>query len=288
MNKLVHSFCMVVLLILVSSCIKDDYSDCPAQYVVKVSVKDKNYFNVSQFPQLARVDETLPFNNFSGNIYYTLRNVATGAVQQESSIMPVIGNDRDYSIAFDEIPAGEYVLTIWGNLTSDYPAGVLHKDGKEHTDIYLASRRLSFSSKPQTTEMTLERTKGKLVLFCTNFPASVTRVEEDILPVYQSVDENFSYSGSGPISKSATVQPIVETLLAPSVAGNTAKLNLRFYTADTRAGSEPYLTLPEMDLTVRRNEITAMLIDHNTAAGVLEIWNYIDGAWTMIHRLDIK
>lgn len=49
--RLIHSFYMAVLLGFTNSFISDDLSDCPSpQYIVQVSVKDKNYKNIGDFP----------------------------------------------------------------------------------------------------------------------------------------------------------------------------------------------------------------------------------------------
>lgn len=51
-RRVIQIFCMVVGMVLASSC----GDECPVEqpYSVRVSVKDKNYLNISQFPQLVR------------------------------------------------------------------------------------------------------------------------------------------------------------------------------------------------------------------------------------------
>lgn len=53
-RRVIQIFCMVVGMVLASSC----GDECPVEqpYSVRVSVKDKNYLNISQFPQLSPVD----------------------------------------------------------------------------------------------------------------------------------------------------------------------------------------------------------------------------------------
>lgn len=287
-SRVAHTLCMVVLLILTGSCIKDDLSDCPPQYQVQVSVKDKNYFNINEFPELSRLDENLPFRTYTGTIYYALRDAVTNALVKESTVDVVNGNDQKHSIVFDNIPYGDYFLTVWGNLTTEYPAGVLHQDGKEHTDIYVATRKLSFTDGAQAAELFLERAKGKLLLLCTNFPPTVTQIGQKVDKVYQYVDENFNYSGNASVSKNVPFQSTLETFMAPTVAGGSSKLNLTFYTNGTRAEAAPMLVLPEMDITFRRNEISAVRVDYNTLDHKWDISLFINGEWTMIHRLDIQ
>ena len=65
--RFMHSLYMAALLGFTNSCIFDDLSDCPSpQYIVQVSVKDKNYKNIGDFPQLASKEENAPqFGNLS-------------------------------------------------------------------------------------------------------------------------------------------------------------------------------------------------------------------------------
>lgn len=79
--RLIHSFYMAVLLGFTNSCISDDLSDCPSpQYIVQVSVKDKNYKNIGDFPQLESKEENVPFQRFEGTICYTLSESTTRAL----------------------------------------------------------------------------------------------------------------------------------------------------------------------------------------------------------------
>lgn len=122
---------MVVGMVLASSC----GDECPVEqpYSVRVSVKDKNYLNISQFPQLSQVDENLPFRTYAGTLYYALYDASTGALIRESAVVSTEGEEKEYTLTFPGVPDGDYKLAVWGNLTTDYPAGILHQDGKEHT-----------------------------------------------------------------------------------------------------------------------------------------------------------
>lgn len=286
MRWIINSLCVVTLLAFISSCIHEDRSDCPTgKYLVKVTVKDKNYANIDNFPELAPVAEDSPFRIFAGTIYYTLNEAVTGNLVKESAVTPVSGNDSLYFITFDDVPMGEYTLTVWSNLTADYLAGVLHQDGKEHTDIYLASSTLKFNNSYRPAELRLERTKGQLLLLCKNFPAVVAVIRQNVNNVYRQVDANFNYSGSTHVEKKGLFQPVLTTLLAPSSEGSS-KLKLTFYSA--AAETSPFLELPEMDLTVKRNEISAIAVDFKEVEGIYEVWTFINGQWTMTHRLDIE
>lgn len=284
--KLMPYSCMVVLLMLISSCIREDLSDCPPkQYEVRLSVKDKNYTNIDNFPQIARMEESAPFSSFEGTIYYILRDSITGRVVKESSVETLSEGGQTYSLLLDNMADGVYTLTAWGNMTTDYPAGVLHQDGKEHTDIYMATRVLHLGHTYQTAELPLERMKGALLLICSNFPSVVTSIEQNVTHVYPQVDAARNYIGDAQIQKRTPFKPFTTLLLAPTSQPG-ANLKLRFY-ADKLDAETPFLELPEMDLAVRRNEISALSVDYKVTDGVWEIQAFIQGQWVTLHRLDI-
>lgn len=285
--RLIHNFCMVVLLVIISSCIREDLSGCPpSAYAVRVSVKDKNYSNVDNFSQLVRMPESSPFSSFEGTIYYILTDPSTGKTIRESSITPLSGGEQTYSITFGDVPDGEYRLTVWGNVTSDYPIGVLHRDSKEYVDVYVGSATLKFGPNYQPVEIPLERTKGLLLLVCYNFPSAVTSIEQSVNHIYPSVDANLNYMGDTNVLKRVPFQTFITTALSPTSSG-TSKVKLRFF-ADNLDAANPFFELPEMDLAVRRNEVSAISVDYKAADGVWEVQAFIQGEWVTLNRLTIE
>lgn len=287
MSKIAHNFYIVVLLAFIaSSCIRETLPECPPQLIVKLAIEDMNYFNIAQFPQITPESEMQPFSHFTGTIYYTLTDVVTKKVVSQSDVQALTENSPYHTITFSNIPQGKYELSVWGNLTDDLPVGVLHQNGLEHTDIYTAQMMVDIASDSQTKNLELKRAKGKLVVFCNNFPNEITRITEAISPVYQSVDAAMNYQGSTNIQKVTLLKTTNETFVAPTPQGNTTKLNLSFY-ADSNAET-PLLIVPEMEIAIQRNEISAVIVDYNTIEAAWDIWIYVKGEWTMIHHLDIK
>ena len=141
---------MVVLLVFItSSCIKDTLPECPPQLVVKLVIKDTNYFNIAQFSELSPEDSAQPFTHFSGTICYILTNTTTGQIVRQSDIIVPVGNTPDFSLSFNDLSEGKYELSVWGNITKEIPLGILHQNGLEHTDIYTGYARLTILSQNQ-------------------------------------------------------------------------------------------------------------------------------------------
>lgn len=277
---------LAVLSIQSISCIFDGDSDCPVRgYAAEVSVKDINYDNIKNFPHVEVKDKDMPFHNFAGTVYYVLSDMS-GKHVSESAVLPVSGDGRTYTIPFGDVPEGEYVLSVWGNLTGGYPAGALHPDGQEYTDIYVGSCTVCLDCAHRTTELALERTKGLLLLSCSGFPDDVSWIKMSVSGVCRSVDADFNYAGSVNVEKVMPFQPFTTTLLSPSASGASV-LRLSFHTGNP-ATSEPFLELPDIDLSVCRNEISSVAIDYHDEAGMYEVRMFINEHWVMIHRLYIK
>lgn len=286
MNRVVYYMMAIIMLMPLSSCIKEDLEECPVQFTVKVFVEDKQYINIDEVPQIGRKDEKSPFREFVGTLYYVLRNPSTGMTVYASSFTPVMEDAPYYTIVLNDIPEGMYELNVWGNVTSQSLTGSLHPDGTEQTDLYMGYLSLQFNSNSQTAELPLKRAKGNLVLLCNNFPENITQVEEKVSSIYQNLDPYFTYSNEGVVTKSVQIQPVNQLFLAPTVLNKTSKVNLRFYNPNDQSENSS-LVLPEINVTISRNKLSLISVDYKTETNAWEIWTFIDGKWTLIHQLDI-
>ncbi|WP_304251870.1 FimB/Mfa2 family fimbrial subunit [Parabacteroides gordonii] len=286
MGRIVYFLHAIGMLFLLSSCIKEDMDDCVITHTVKVYVKDKNYSNIESVFQLVKKDEKLPYRAFISTVHYQLRDIKTGQIVEEKSDNALSGSDQFYTIQFNNLPQGDYNLTVWGNIQSDTATGILHNNGNELTDTYVANKNITFTSEPFSDLLMLERAKGDLLLLCSNFPSEITLVEEKVTSLYDTVDPYLKYTGNTTVHKTGPVKPLIETVLAPSVAGGSSKLHLRFFSG-TSGNASKELVVPEIPLIMNRNQVTAVEVNYNKITDVLEIWTYVDGEWTMIHHLDI-
>ena len=288
MGRIVYFLHAIGMLFLFSSCIKEDMDDCVITHTVKVYVKDKNYSNIESVFQLVKKDENLPYRAFIGTIYYQLRDIKTGKIVEEKLDNALSDGDQFYTIKFNNIPQGDYNLTVWGNIQSETAktTGMLHNNGNELTDTYVANKNISFTSETFSDLLMLERAKGDLLLLCSNFPSGITQVEQKVTSLYDTVDPYLKYTGNTTVFKTGPVKPLIETMLAPSVTGGSSKLHLRFF-SNTATDASKELVVPEILLVMKRNYITAIEANYNKITGALEIWTYINEEWTMVHQLDI-
>lgn len=284
MKNIVHNFYRIGLWMLLSSCVAEDLPECVSGLFVSVHIKDKNYFNIDQLQPSGKVDENQPFAIFIRSLYYELKSFPAGEIVRQAVITTLDTNDSAYSFPIGGIPQGEYELTLWGNLPPGGTAGELHPGQREYADLYLAGSRFTLSGTPLALSLELERTKGKLLLFCSRFPSSIGRLEEEISSVYPYAEAPLSYSGRTAVKKEAPFSVEHTFLLAPSVDGQPSLLNLRFY---PQASLQAVLTIPPTAVTIRRNELTVVRVDYHQAADYWEVWCFLDGKWTKIHHLEI-
>lgn len=289
MRNLLHNFYRISLWVLLSSCIAEDLPPCASGLWVTIGVKDKNYFNIEQFETFDKIDENQPFPRFINTLYYELCSLPTGEIVRKSILTQLVTKEPTYSFLIGNLPEGEYRLTVWGNSSPDDTAdqlhpGQLHPSQQEETDLYLGGKRFKMPDAPSFLTLEMERTKGKLLLFCRNFPAAGGRLEAEAGPVYRQVAPCFTYSGQTEVKKKISLSATEEILLAPSPMGKTTFLRLGFYPATS---SQSPLALPPTAIAIRRNEVTAVTVDYNSQANYWEIWTFVNGKWTMVHHLDI-
>ena len=273
-----------------SSCLREPDRDCPPEYHISLNVKDKNYFNISDVSQLLPMDESLPFSAYIGNISYQLRNLENGQVVIDTPASSVTSDQQQYSIDATDIPEGRYVLTALGNTDGTIllrEASIqLHANNQEHPDTYLAHDTLTLSATTTDHTLNMNRTKGLLVVLIENAPDSLTRVDEQINNVEQFIQPTSVYSGETSINKSfiQTFLPSTSLLTwtAPTVEAKKSTLRLSLFAKNKLT---PYSILPDIELSIKRNEISVIKMDF--VPGGVELWIYLYGSWQKLHNMDI-
>ncbi len=293
-NRSVLYVFLLTLSFLCVSCLKEKGSgDCPVVYEVTFGVKDKNYTNAGNIPGWPLKDEQLPFNAYVPTLMYYLRNEETRAIVQNVPAYTVANDDKQQVLDLVGIPPGRYILSAFGN--DDRAAldrdGILsydlHPTGMEGADVYLLSDTIELTPDHLTAYAELQRTKGILYLLLENLPDSVDRIECRVSGIYRNVDQNGEYRDETVVQKTFTgsLSPSVNGLLslAPTMTGKISVVRLALYAKDADL---PFMFIPDFNVTVKRNEVTAFRLNFKLDGGV-EVWTAADGAWTKLHDMDI-
>lgn len=278
-----------------SSCIRDDLKPCPPLQV-ELSVKDKNYFNIDNVPLEIRKSEFLAFREYVPTLYYTLRNAETGDIIEEQGIFNVTDNAPTHSITFCEcLPFGKYVLTTWGGLTDNSQltnqslTGILHANQAEANDIYLAHDTLVYDDQHIFHSLELQRTTGKLLIQITDLPPTVRYENNSIGQIYERVNHTFKYTNPVTIRKQDTWNVasdiVLHTILAPSTGEYQSLLHIDLY--DKAERTTPILTPKDVNITLKRNELTTLKYVYDDEKRDFNIFLLVDDAWEVIYSLEI-
>lgn len=288
-------FFLISVLPLLSSCIKEGMKHCPPLQV-ELSVKDKNYSNINNVALETRKSESLAFRDYVPTLYYTLCNVATGDIIEEQGIFNVTGNTPTNSITFCEcLPFGTYVLNVWGGLsdqsqlTGQSLTSILHTNLTEANDVYLAHDTLVYDEQHSHHSLALQRTTGKLLIQIANLPATVRYEDNSIGQIYERVNHKFEYANPVTVRKqdtwNATPEIVLYTILAPSTGELQSPVHLNLYDKADRI--TPTLTPKDVNVTLKRNELTTLKYVYDDEKRDFNIFLLIDDVWKIIYNLDI-
>ena len=110
-------------------------------------------------------------------------------------------------------------------------------------------------------------------------------MHQSVKGIYSQVDSLLNYQGSATIEKDSRPQKINALAVSPSITEKSTRLNLSFY---SEGKSSALLTVPEMELNIRRNELSAVSVDFDKDTDAWNIWVYSDKEWTLVHHLTIE
>ena len=285
----------ILLSVCLCSCLKEqDKDECSFDYTVTVEVRDKNYFNISDFVGLSPVDEQLPFRMYVKDLSYSLLEQATGNPITAVSAQPVTHNNLTTSLIFPAFKEGDYILDIFGNtiVSSRTDASdsrrILHPNGTEGTDIYVGGDTVSFHPKATNRSIELQRTKGYLMIQLEGVPDSVSQISLQLQNIYGETDPALNYAVKTSVNKLFTREQSSLTNLslyaAPTPVNEESILKLAFYSSDV---TQPFMYLPDIGLKIKRNEISSVKINYKPEGGI-EIWVYADGGWSQQHDMDLE
>lgn len=299
MNKPIRSIFSILIFLALSfiavSCINESGNPtCEEedQYTVILSVKDKNYDNILDIPELSPESTNLPFGTYIEGISYRLEELVSKKIVAYQDYAIVDPNETTHSLVFNNIPPGSYLLTTLGNLPVTSKARAtpmlvtLHDSRTDNTDIYMGTDTLNFDTSPHATSDLMGRLKGKLVVICKNFPAETDKIILEVDSVHLGIsEETRNYAEATHVTQSFNAQEdILQMYLAPTVPNRKSTLSLLLFTSGS---TTPFIIVPDTKFIVQRNHITEVLIDFNLGNQTIEVSIRIAGAWEKINEIHI-
>lgn len=288
-----------------SSCIRDDMEQCPSLQV-SIGVKDKNYDNAgiidfdNELEIDERVSEDLPFRSYVPTLYYRLsrlNNDGSLTMIAERGVFGVEGDEKTVDVDFgNELPFGKYVFTVWGGIpdlsefNADRTTLSFHPDNAQGYDVYMTSDTLSYDARHGSFQSMMKRTKGKLIIYAEDIPRRVQFSGKNVNGLYSTVDTRFSYDGHTNVTTHQERRGIggilSETFLTPSIRKDASVVDVNFYDDDNL--NHPDISPDDVDITMRRNELTVMKYVYNEADNVFHIYILINDNWEKVHNMNIE
>lgn len=280
------------------SCIRDEIEPCP-DLKVTLSVKDKNFANVDQVELEEARPEDLPFRNYISNLHWSLRDRRTGRIVDESPMISVDSDGETVELNISsKVPHGQYRLTVWGELhepnalTEAKDRLEFHPGNGEGDDVYMASIDIDYDAWNYEFTAAMERTKGKLIIEKLNLPEEMNESVKTVNNLYGSVDHQFNYSGVTTVRKQASMEPapqiVSRTLLSPTIDGMHSMLHTVFRTASRAGEAEGTLVPKDVEIRMKRNELTVVRYIWDPERKDFNIFILIDAGWKEIVNLEVE
>lgn len=287
------------LLLLASSCIKDeDLRPCPP-LMVTIEVKDKNYFNIGAVESEQRRDENLPFKAYVPTLYYRLQRIdddGTATLMTEHRLAEVEGDERSIEVVFpDAYPHGKYVMTTWGGL-HDMAAldekreqVTFHPQNRGGDDIYMSHDTLIYDAYRHDYSVELERTKGKLIVEGKDLPLEIHYATKQIASVARHMDLAFRYWEPTFLHEEndweGQQHVVFKTLASPSLTEHGTQVTIRCY--DSPQHDVALLSPPPVKLSIERNRLSAIRYVYE-GQDRFKVYVLVNDNWELIHDMDIE
>ena len=298
--KRTHTYLLLLLALLTASCIRDDLEPCPPLSIM-LSIEDKNYENVAQVERATGLSlalpEDQPFRYYIQRLYYTLYNRDTQQLVTTRRLHDVQGDARMatvYDIPAD-LPYGNYALVVWGNIDSDQ--GImgnggsydLHQEGVEGYDVYHGLLTFTYDETHGEFVCPLQRVKGQLLILAEQLPGHVNWSRKAVSGVSGHVSYGLDYQPGDAETvvternwQAGLTDVHSETDLAPTVASEST-VRVNFF--DDAAMETPVATPPDVDVSMYRNEITAIRYVYDAATGTFDVYVLVDDNWKVEHNM---
>ena len=283
-----------------TSCIRKEVEDCQP-LSVSIAVGDKNYSNIDEMVSLGAPlqpeDESQPFVHYVKKLYYVLQDKATGKTLYTRHLHDVTG-DHAMATAYlpADLPFGEYILTVWGNIQSETPISEdgtsynFHIDQSPGYDVYMTCDTLLYDAYHARHTVSLRRLKGRLIIKAEQMPDGIRLSRKTIDGLSATVGQDMEYNGTATVATAIEWDETPEemnshTYLSPTSEGQQSRLDMAFY-SDPEA--ETPLVAPETyPVPMERNTITYVRYVYNHATERVDAYLAVDAGWKQINDLEL-
>lgn len=292
--------CTLLTAVLLASCIREDLQPCPP-LSVKIGIEDKNYANIDEVERATGLDHRLPedqpFRYYIQKLYYSLYSLDSREVVTTRHLHEVEGeNPQATAYLPHDLPFGNYVLVVWGNIDSEEGitdnggAYDLHQDRVEGYDVYMTCDTLRYDEWHAEHTVRLKRVKGKLLIEGTGLPADVNWSRKAVTGVSGNVDFSLNYTDSEVVVTETAWEAgqsnvVTHTYVAPTTQEKST-VYVRFF--DNEAMDTPVATPNNVDITMNRNEITVLRYVYDEATGGFTIYTLVNDAWQVLHDMGLE
>lgn len=293
---------LLILVFIVTSCIRDSIEPCPPLRIM-INVKDKNYDNIDLVERAgfeSHINENLSFRDYIKNLFYALYDTESGELVYVRHLHNVEG---DYEMAAvylpDDLPFGRYELIVWGNIDSedgiseesDYRVYNLHMGQVEGYDVYLGRSKIVYDEYNSEYVVDMIRIKGKLIIQAIGFPDYIKWSRKTVGGVAGSVDVGCNYSESENVvtvrqwsPESRTSGFLSSTFIAPSILDDGCLIDVALY--DSQQMEEAVMELSAVPVGIYRNRITVVRYIYEPDTEKISMYILVDDGWDAIHNLE--
>lgn len=289
-----HTIAAIIATLSLTSCISDDVTYCPPLHIV-LGVKDKNYSNIDRARQWEeKLQADLPFSEYVPTLYYTLRNVATGEIVEEQTLMQTDDSRQTLDLGFCEcVPHGTYVFTAYGGMSTedviDKATGclTLHEGTDEGEDTYLCNDTILYDADHNGYYEEMERAKDKLIVVTEGIPHDATMrlyargVAQKANPFQDVADTRFEYLGHANVYKDFThADETAKVILAPSEGYKTTTLHAAFIQDGVESDPD------DVAIDLDRNALTIVKYAYDKDRGYT-VYILVNGTWEIVSKMDV-
>lgn len=293
---------LAALAVVLPGCIRDNLPPCPPMQV-KIRVLDKNYFNIDAVSRLTgldhRIDESGPFRQYVQKLFYVLYDLHTGEVVMIRHLHDVTGDEREATAYLpDDLPYGDYVLVVWGNIPSEDPiledgnfmSYDMHTDAVEGFDPYVGCDTLHYTLEQYTDTVYIERVKGKLLIEATGLPDTITRSRKHVLGLYGrlNVVEGYGAPGASVFNRTEWnpgARAFSDTYVAPTGYDRGSLVSVDFF--GETAPETPVLMPDDVEVDFHRNSIVVLRYDYDQETDEFTVYVLINENWEMLHGMEL-